>query len=130
MRSRPPNNRPMRIGIDARGLRSSLDGIGRYTRNLIQGLLELDRENEYVLFVLPGVDFSFLPSSEQATTIEHPHRHLSLNTVLRFGEAVRRAEVDLLHIPFFVGPRRSPAPTIVTVHDLMALTYPRFFSGR
>jgi len=120
----------MRIGIDARGLRPALDGIGRYTRNLVRGLLAADRETEYVLFILPDTDLAFLPRTEGVTPVAFPHRHLSVATVFRFGDTVRRAGVDLLHIPFFVGPRRYPVPTIVTVHDLMALTYPGFFSGR
>jgi glycosyltransferase involved in cell wall biosynthesis len=120
----------MRIGIDARGLRPSLDGIGRYTANLLRGLLDLDQENEYVLFALPEVDFSFLPSHHRTTVVPYPHSHLSPATVFRFGGLVRRNRLDLFHIPFFVGPLRSPVPTIVTVHDLMALTFPRFFSGR
>ena len=42
----------MRIGIDIRSLQndSQLRGIGTYTRCLIQSLLSLDKENEYVLF--------------------------------------------------------------------------------
>ena len=41
----------MRIGIDIRSLQndSQLRGIGTYTRCLIQSLLSLDKENEYVL---------------------------------------------------------------------------------
>ncbi|VAX20472.1 hypothetical protein MNBD_NITROSPINAE03-183, partial [hydrothermal vent metagenome] len=41
----------MRIGIDARKIADS--GIGRYTQNLIEKLLEIDNLNEYVLFFQP-----------------------------------------------------------------------------
>ena len=39
---------PYTIGIDARKIQDF--GIGTYVRNLVQGLAELDRENQYVLF--------------------------------------------------------------------------------
>ena len=39
----------MRIGIDARLWNET--GVGRYIRNLVENLLEIDSPNEYVLFV-------------------------------------------------------------------------------
>src|SRR3989338_9522802 len=43
----------MRIGIDARfyGPRVGGGGLGRYTAELVTALQELDKENEYVLFL-------------------------------------------------------------------------------
>ncbi len=41
--------------------------------------------------------------------------------------ALRRARVDLVHGPVFVGPLLTPCPTVVTVHDLSFLRYPHFF---
>jgi glycosyltransferase involved in cell wall biosynthesis len=139
----------MRIGIDVRGIQRFPDGIGRYTRSLVRGLLEIDDENEYVLFKQPETDLSDLLPSGRASglgspehkgrgksvvpgveTVDFPFRHLSMGTVFLFGRVVRSAGIDLLHIPFFVGPFFPPVPTVVTVHDLMALTFPGFFSGR
>ena len=40
----------MRIGIDARAIYKNLDGIGRYSLNLIRALAKIDKENEYVIF--------------------------------------------------------------------------------
>jgi glycosyltransferase involved in cell wall biosynthesis len=140
----------MRFGIDIRGIQRFPDGIGRYTRSLVRGLLDIDDRNEYVLFKRPETDLSdLLPSGggspgprlpeqrggresgvPRVETIDFPFRHLSLGTVFLFGRVVRAARVDLLHIPFFVGPFFLTVPTVVTVHDLMALTFPGFFSGR
>jgi len=39
----------MKIGIDARMLGYS--GIGRYTENLIREILQIDKKNQYVVFV-------------------------------------------------------------------------------
>mgnify|MGYP001600493132 CR=1 FL=1 len=71
----------MRIGIDARTILSpekgEAIGIGHYTYQLIRHLLDLDKENEYVLFfdfrvrekdvkkfTLPNVKIKFYPFSD------------------------------------------------------------------
>ena len=40
----------MKIGIDARWIFPQISGIGMYTQELIRGLAQIDRRNEYVLF--------------------------------------------------------------------------------
>ena len=47
---------------------------------------------------------------------------------LGLPRAVRRARVDLLHLPVALGPWRAPAPLVVTVHDVLALEHPSWFS--
>jgi len=120
----------MRIGIDGRGMQKSLDGIGRYTQNLVASILEADRENEYVIFTLPGVDWSFIQPFSNARTFEFPYRHLSLATIHKLGGLVDREGIDLFHSLFFVAPRKMRARLVITVHDLMALNYPGFFGER
>ena len=41
----------MKIGIDLRMYSSSFTGIGRYCYELVEHLLEIDRENSYVFFL-------------------------------------------------------------------------------
>lgn len=120
----------MRIGIDGRGYGPSLDGIGRYTRNLVSSLLEVDPDNEYVIFVLPEADWSFLSGFSNARVFEFPHRHLSLATIYKLGPMVDQEGIDLFHSLFFIAPAKLRAKLIVTVHDLMALGYPGFFGQR
>lgn len=120
----------MRIGIDARGYRPSLDGIGRYTRNLVCSLLEKDRDNEYIVFGLPESDWSFLSQYSNVRLFKFPYRHLSLATIYKLGPLVDREGIDVFHSLFFVAPKKMKAACIVTVYDLMALTFPRFFSER
>jgi glycosyltransferase involved in cell wall biosynthesis len=38
--------------------------------------------------------------------------------------AARAARVDLLHVPYFGPPLRSPVPLVVTIHDLIMLALP------
>jgi glycosyltransferase involved in cell wall biosynthesis len=41
--------------------------------------------------------------------------------------AARHAGGDLLHLPAGLGPVRPVMPTVVTIHDLIALRFPRYF---
>jgi len=39
---------------------------------------------------------------------------------------LRKANTPLLHAPAYVAPLAAPCPTVLTVHDLHALTHPQF----
>jgi glycosyltransferase involved in cell wall biosynthesis len=41
--------------------------------------------------------------------------------------AARHAGADLLHLPTSLGPARPAMPTVVTIHDLIALRFPEYF---
>ena len=100
----------MRIGIDARMLGWS--GVGRYTENLLQGLAEIDKENEYIIFKkAPFPPFSF---GEQ----------------LFFPLILRKKKIDLFHSPHFLNPLFGVRKLILTVHDLIPLHFPQYFSLR
>jgi alpha-1,3-rhamnosyl/mannosyltransferase len=40
----------------------------------------------------------------------------------------RRLDVDLYHSPYYLMPYRPTIPTVVTLHDLIPLRYPQYFS--
>jgi glycosyltransferase involved in cell wall biosynthesis len=91
----------MRIAIDTTPLLSGHTnrGVGGYTKSLIEALKAYEPGHAYLLF----------DSKSQP-----PH------------------EADVIHYPFFdpfflTLPFRSPAPTIVTVHDLIPIVFPEHF---
>ena len=119
----------MRIGIDARAIYKSLDGIGRYSLNLVRALAKIDKENEYVIFRNKLFDETIVESPnfrEVRTGIPA----LSLRTGFYLGCLVKKENVDVFHSPFFIAPLWGVNNLVVTVHDLMALTFTGFFSGR
>ncbi len=100
----------MKIGIDARMLGWS--GVGRYTENLLQGLAEIDKENEYIVFKkAPFPPFSF---GEQ----------------IFFPLVLRKKRIDLFHCPHFLNPLLGAKKLVLTVHDLIPLHFPQYFSWR
>ncbi len=122
----------MHIGIDYTAAVQQGGGIGRYTRNLIRALADLDRENDYRLFVAgrgddgPGswpANFRLraVPLSDRWTTILWQRLRLPVPVQLVTGR------LDLFHSPDFVLPPTGRTPTILTVHDLSFLRVPECF---
>ncbi len=103
-------------------------GINWYIYNLLQHLPEMASDIEYTVFTserrytaAPGIHLQV----SQLPTGRPPVRIL-WEQALQPG-AVRRAKLDLLHGPAFVGPLFSACPLVVTVHDLSFLFFPQSF---
>ena len=95
----------MHIAIDTTPLHSAhqMRGIGSYTRSLVDALKKYEAKNTYTFFVR--------------------------------GETIPK-NADIVHIPYFdpfflTLPILKSKPTVVTVHDLIPLAYPKAFpAGR
>jgi len=121
----------LRIGMDYTAAVRQGAGIGRYTRELVRALAELDRRHDYVLFAAMGgqrpadtawpPDFQMrsVPLSDRALTILWHRLQLPLWVELVTGP------VDIFHSPDFVLPPVRRAKTLVTVHDLSFIRYPQ-----
>ena len=119
----------LRIGIDGRAIYKEIDGIGRYSLNLIRSLASIDSTNQYVIFKNQDVAERLTPA-ENFREVAVRFRHLSLRSVAYLPLVMRGLDLDVFHAPFFVCPAWGIKNVIVTVHDLMALTFPGFFGGR
>jgi len=116
----------MRIGIDARfyGPKVGGGGIGRYVSELVNALQQVDRENEYVLF-LKKENFH-----ECAITAPNFSKRLvdipwySMEEQMRMPREVRLAKVNIMHYPHWNVPVFSRVPFVVTIHDLILLEDP------
>lgn len=119
----------MLIGIDCRALGQNIDGIGKYTIRLVETLVKIDKQNEYVLFFnnrkYSDKEYGF---NFKATFV--PYRHLTLRSIMQMGALVNGFNLDIFHSLFFLLPFGVKCKTIVTVPDLMALKVDNFFSGR
>jgi len=117
----------MRIGIDARLVYYSQAGIGQYILHLINGLAQIDRENEYVILQSRKDDTTIVqqPNFRRVslwTPSHHRLERVSLNMELM------RLGLDLLHSPDFIPPHRPSCKSVITVHDLAFLLYPHFLT--
>ncbi len=119
----------LRIGIDGRAIYKAMDGIGRYSLNLIRSLAEIDHRNEYFIIKNREIPYKITdaPNFHEVPVV---YRHLSLRSVFCLPLVTRRFSLDVFHAPFFVCPIWGVENVVITVHDIMALTFPSFFSGR
>jgi glycosyltransferase involved in cell wall biosynthesis len=124
----------MRIGIDYTAAVRQGGGIGRYTRNLIRALAELDVENQYTLFVAggwgKGDGLGTWPASFRIRSVPLSDRWLHIlwqRLRLPVPIQVITGTLDLFHSPDFVLPPTGRTQAILTVHDLSFLRVPQFF---
>ncbi len=106
----------MRIGIDAsRALRFPRTGTENYSLYLIQALVALESEHEFVLYAdrqpPPG-----LIGGERVSWRGIPFPRMW--THLRLAREVTVHPPDVLFVPAHVVPLVRRCPTVVTVHDL------------
>ena len=122
-----------RIGIDYTAAVRQRAGIGRYSRNLIRALAEIDTENQYTLFVAGGRGDDGLgvwPPNFRLRSIPLSDRWLHvLWQRLRLPIPIQTitGPLDLFHSPDFVLPPVGRAPAILTVHDLSFIRVPECF---
>ncbi len=122
----------MRIGVDVTSW-ANRRGYGRFTRNLLTPLVELDRRNEYVFFAdgHTAALQRFPPAARLVAvgTGAPPVRaegRRSLPAVLRMTRAVARVRVDVFFFPtvYTYFPLLGRARVIVGIHDTIAEDHP------
>jgi len=111
----------MKIGIDAHYLGGQSGGNETYTRNLLQGLRELDPPCEIVVFTHPdrpmaGADIGF-------ESIPIPARSSYLRVPFALPWLALRHKLDLLHAQY-TAPPWCPCPYVVILHDAVMLRFP------
>ncbi len=109
----------MRIGIDVRKIDDT--GIGRYIENLVENLLTLDEENEYVLFSSPeGLAKYNFPTGRVVEVIEASKKY-SVSEHFTIPRKASKHQIDLFHSPHYVLPYFITQPSVVTIHDIIHL---------
>lgn len=117
----------MRIGIDARLVHYRRAGIGQYILRLTHALAAQDDVNEYEVFQnwrdrTQLVDAPNFRRRTLWTPSHHPRERTAISVELL------RHTLDVFHSPDFIPPRRLRARSVITIHDLAFLLYPRFLT--
>ena len=103
-------------------------GIGRYVQNLVENLLEIDKENSYVLFVKDDrteeienlkIKYSFKIDNLKLKIIPSKVQHYSFKEQVALPVLIRKEKLDLMHFPHFNVPVFYRGKYIVTIHDLI-----------
>lgn len=114
----------MKIGIDCRLWSQS--GVGRYIRNLVKQLQNLDQENDYVLFVrsndYENIKYKILNIKWRVVRVDA--RWHSFREQWEIPKILNKENLDLVHFPYFNVPIFYNGPFIVTIHDLIINHFP------
>lgn len=124
MKPKLENNKPARIGIDARFYGPLGKGLGRYTQEIVDNVVALDSSNEYIIFLSRENFDEFIPSSPRVSKVLADVRWYTLAEQFVMPRLIKEAGVDLMHFPHFNVPVRCPVPFVVTIHDLILTKFP------
>jgi glycosyltransferase involved in cell wall biosynthesis len=113
----------MRIGIDARLWNET--GVGRYIRNLVWQLAQIDKKNDYVLFVTQEFKIEDLGfTSDKWKIVPTDIRWHTVDEQLVFHKVIENEALDLVHFPYFSIPILYKNPFVITIHDLIINHFP------
>lgn len=111
-------------------------GSGQYLRALLEWLPRAAPQHEYhVVTPAPLPPHASGPATQTGYAVHlAPAAATHLGKLqfeqLSFPKACRTLRADLAHIPYWAPPLRSPAPIVVTVHDLIPLLLPEYRGSR
>jgi glycosyltransferase involved in cell wall biosynthesis len=123
----------MRIGVNGRFLVAKRTGVQRAAYNLVKTLIEVDRENEYIIFT----------GQEQVGAPDWDYANVTVvGSNIRGSESIRnyfweqfslprlahQHKVDVLHSPANVAPLFYSGKSIVHIHDLCFVVNPQWYS--
>ena len=116
-----------RIGIDARFYGPLGKGLGRYTQEIVDNIIKIDRFNHYVIF-LNNANFDELVIAPEDRSriikIKVGVRWYTLAEQLVMPWLIWRQHLDFMHFLHFNVPLGCPVKFIVTIHDLILIKYP------
>lgn len=119
----------MKIGIDCRWIFGHISGIGRYTSELVEAMLEADSGHEYVLY------FDRQETLEQFLSFKGEkisycllnYGPFSVRGFFALPRQIKKDGLDVFFSPNFMIPLLCRDTKLVcTVHDLIPLIHPEF----
>ncbi|MBN1901701.1 glycosyltransferase family 4 protein [Candidatus Sumerlaeota bacterium] len=122
----------MRIGVNTFPLHRRITGAGRFTKNLLRALSEIDRENEYILFLRKdNAGYYSIKSDNFTNVVCDITRKFRLRRIFYehfiLPRLSRKHDVDVFWSPSDIAPFRLPCISTVTIHDLKRFVLPYEF---
>jgi glycosyltransferase involved in cell wall biosynthesis len=105
----------MRIGIMLRAI-DEKGGVSVYSRNIVAELLQLDRENEYVLFYRNPENIGRFAHHPNVREQLVQAANKAVWDQIAIPLACRREQTDVLFHPKFTAPLLAPCPVVMVVH--------------
>lgn len=116
----------MKIGVMLRHL-NELGGVVVYTKNILENLLELDKENEYVFFYNSHSMLGTYSKYKNVREIVINKKNKFLWDQVFIPLAVKSQKIDIIFNPKLSIPLFAPAKKIFTMHGLEQFALPTIF---
>lgn len=113
-----------RIGIDARFYGPIGKGLGRYTQEIVDNIIKLDLENEYVIFLRPENFSDFICDGLRVKKVLTDIKWYGWAEQIIMPYCIWRQRLDLMHFSHFNVPILCPVKFVVTIHDLILIKFP------
>ncbi len=104
-----------------------ISGSELYIQHLIREYASMQHPRDFLLFIAPE-DAKTVVFPEGVKTVITPYRKYSLGEILSFGRQINDTKVSVFHSPHYTLPIGLKSKSIVTIHDLIHLRFPQFFS--
>jgi glycosyltransferase involved in cell wall biosynthesis len=112
------------VGIDARKYFDF--GIGTYIRNLA-GVFDRQTGDQFTYFVSPD-DAGRISRTHRGSTIVNRSKKYSVRELVSMSLQANRAGISVFHAPHYTLPFGLAMRRVVTIHDVIHLRFPEYFS--
>jgi glycosyltransferase involved in cell wall biosynthesis len=105
----------MRIGIMLRSI-DEKGGVGVYTRNIVKELLQLDKNNEYILFYSNPANLGLFSDHAKVREVWVRGSNKAAWDQISIPRACHMEKLDILFHPKFTVPLFAPCQVVMVVH--------------
>jgi glycosyltransferase involved in cell wall biosynthesis len=125
-------NSSLRIAVDGRSLCGEQTGVGTYTSNLLEQILELDPAVTVLLMTDRSLQRTRWMESDRVRTIRpaFPFHNNFLWSNVALGTHLSRHRCDLFHAPGYTLPLWLTAPSVLAIHDISYAVNPEWYPYR
>ncbi len=114
----------IRIGIDARFFGPKQKGLGRYVQKLVENLEQIDKKNQYVIFLRQENWHDYQPNNPNFKKVLADYQWYTLKEQILLPFKIKQQRIDLMHFPHFNAPIFYREPFVMTIHDLILKRFP------
>ncbi len=115
-----------KIGLDIREFKKGrMTGIGRFIKNFIVYACEIKKDWEFLLFGNQDTLIPFdLPNNSNVKIIAEGNTQIWEQ--IKLPLFLHKIKCDLFFSPYYKTPILTNIPSVITIHDLIHLTYPDY----